>query len=231
MRVHRFYVSDRISLKKDFWLHDEAMLWQWSKVLRFRPGQEVILFDGQQTDRLYKITKLEKTEAHLEMVTEMHRHLPKRHLYLFWSLLKKDNNDLILQKCTELGVSTFVPILGNRTVRDNFNIDRARKIILEASEQCGRSDIPTVREPMHIETAIKDYQPKARLFVCQQGADSKLDIKPDEKVGVFIGPEGGWSQDEKNIFEETGIGQIHISDFTLRAETAAIAATHKLAAA
>src|SRR3989344_3461009 len=110
-KLHRFFAGEDIKLKKEFWLHDQALLWQWNKVLRFREGQEVILFDGLQTDRLYKILKLEKSEAHLAMVTELERTLPKRHVYLFWSLLKKDNNEHIIQKATELGVSNFVPLI------------------------------------------------------------------------------------------------------------------------
>lgn len=228
MRIHRFYTGDKLQLKKDFWLHDEALLWQWNKVLRFKEGQQVILFDGDQTDRLYKIAEIKKDEAHLHMVTELERHLPARHVYLFWSLLKKDNNDLILQKCTELGVSNFVPLLTERSVRDNFNIDRARKILHEASEQCGRSNIPAVREPMHLQTALDEYAGKVQMFVCEQSNDNDPEIKNDERYGIFVGPEGGWSDDEKKLFDEQKFSHLGLSEFTLRAETASITAAAKL---
>jgi 16S rRNA (uracil1498-N3)-methyltransferase len=228
MRAHRFYTGSKIELKKDFWVHDEGLLWQWNKVLRFREGQEVILFDGEQTDRLYWIASLDKTEAHLELVTELDRKLPEKHIYLFWSLLKKDNNDIILQKGTELGVSNFIPLLTERSIRDNFNTDRAHKIVHEASEQCGRSNIPDVREPMHIQTALSEYESKVQLFICQQGSDPAPKLKPHGRYGVFIGPEGGWSDAEKELFSEKKLSHLDISGFTLRAETAAIAATVKL---
>lgn len=227
MRVHRFYTGDSLKLKKDFWIHDEATLWQWNKVLRFRQGKEVILFDGDQTDRLYRITDLKKTEAHLEMITELERQLPKRHVYLFWSLLKKDNNDLILQKCTELGVSNFVPLLTERSIRDNFNHDRAIKIVREASEQCGRSNIPAVREPMHLQTAFDEYASKLQLFICEQGSKTAEPL-PEKPVGIFIGPEGGWSDVEKELFTHQSLTHLQLGDFTLRAETAAIIATSKM---
>ncbi|MGI9028193.1 MAG: RsmE family RNA methyltransferase [Candidatus Saccharimonadales bacterium] len=228
MRVHRFYTGQAVQLKKDFWVHDEALLWQWSKVLRFREGQEVILFDGEQTDRLYRILELKKTEAHLTMVTELERRLPVRHVYLFWSLLKKDNNDFILQKCTELGVSNFVPLLTERSIRDNFNIDRARKIVQEASEQCGRSNIPAVREPMHVQTALREYKDKVKFFICEQGSEAPTKLQKHERYGIFIGPEGGWSDAEKQLFQSEKLAHLHINDFTLRAETAAIVASAKL---
>jgi 16S rRNA (uracil1498-N3)-methyltransferase len=228
MRVHRFYVADKLQLKKDFWLHDEALLWQWNKVLRFRGGQEVILFDGVQTDRLYRIDTIDTTEAHLVLVTEIERKLPKQHLYLFFSLLKKDNNDIILQKCTELGVSNFIPLLTERAIRNNFNIDRAHKIVLEASEQCGRSTIPVVRDPMHIQTALDEYQGKVQLFIAEQGSEPPKRQRPHDRYGVFIGPEGGWSDAEKQLFNDRKLAHLHINDFTLRAETAAIVASAKI---
>lgn len=229
MRVHRFYTGDAIKLKKDFWLRDEALLWQWNKVLRFRTDQQVILFDGAQTERLYKITEITRAEAHLEMVTELKQQVPEKHVYLFWSLLKKDNNDLILQKCTELGVSNFVPLISERSIRDNFNIDRARKIVREASEQCGRGTIPTVREPVRLETALPEYLGELPLFVCQQGVSSpQPPTKQQAKFGLLIGPEGGWSDSEKAFFETNKIPHLHLSSFTLRAETAAITAAAQL---
>lgn len=228
MRVHRFFIGKEIELKKDFWLHDQAILWQWNKVLRFRAGQEVILFDGEQTDRLYSLAKIDKNEAHLQMITELERSLPENHVYLFWSLLKKDNNDFVLQKCTELGVSNFVPIITERAVRANFNIERARKIVQEASEQCGRSNIPVVREPMHLKTAFDEYDKKLQFFVCQQGGNNNVKPHPHGRYGLFIGPEGGWSDQEKQLFVDEKVAHLNISQFTLRAETAAVVASSKL---
>jgi len=223
MRVHRFYSGSGIQLKQNFWLHDSALLWQWNKVLRFKPGQELILFDGKGTDRLYKLTELSKAEAHLQMVTELAKQLPRRHVYLFWSLLKKDNNDHVLQKCTELGVSNFVPIISERSVRTGFNMDRARKIVIEASEQCGRSNIPQVREPVHLEKVLDEYRDKMPLYVCEQGSTQpKIS---DDKLGVFIGPEGGWSQNELDVFTDYNLLHVAISEHTLRAETAAVVAS------
>jgi 16S rRNA (uracil1498-N3)-methyltransferase len=228
MRVHRFYVNEGIKLKKDFWLHDQPILWQWRRVLRFKAGQQVVLFDGIEHDRLYKITELTDREAHLSLVTEYARKLPKRHIYLAWSLLKKDKNEWVLQKATELGASHLLPLLAERSEKTGFNIDRARKIIIEAAEQCGRSDIPTVREPMHVETLIHELKDKVTLFICEQDQEGKLDPKQN-KVGVLIGPEGGWSEAEKQLFVAAGLAHLNLHDFTLRAETASVAAVQTLA--
>lgn len=225
-RTHRFYVGEELKLTKDFWLHDESLLWQWNKVLRFRENEEVILFDGVQTDRRYKIVKLDKTEAHLVLVTELERNIPSRHVYLLWSLLKKDNNEYILQKATELGITNFVPLISDRTIKREFNFERAQKIVLEAAEQCGRSDIPHVREPLHLAKALEEYSDKVTLYVCHQG--SKKAELAEGRLGVIIGPEGGWSDDELALFQAGSYRHIDLSQFTLRAETAAIVAASKL---
>lgn len=226
MKLHRFFTDD-IELKHDFWLHDEKLLHQWNNVLRFRIGQQVVLFDGKQHERLYKITELSKTEAHLVLVTDFVRKLPKRNVYLLWSLLKKDKNDWVLQKGTEIGVSHFLPLLADRSEKTGFNHERAERIITEAAEQCGRGDIPMVREPMHVSVAIDQLQDKVALYICEQDGDDSLDEKILD-MGVLIGPEGGWSDDEKALFQDKGIRHINLHDFTLRAETAAVVASSKV---
>ena len=229
MKIHRFYVPD-VSLTQDFWLHDEALLHQWNNVLRFRPAQQVVLFDGQSEERLYQISELSKTEAHLVMKTEMTRKLPKRHIYLFWSLLKKDNNELVLQKCTELGVTNFVPIISERSIRKDFNLERAKKIVIEASEQCGRSDIPAIREPLRLPTALDEYKNEIRLIFCDERGDNTDESLrgSDRPAGLFIGPEGGWSENEIKLFKSAGAIHANIHGLTLRAETAAISVVAKV---
>ncbi len=227
MRVHRFYVGPEVELKHDFWLHNESLIHQWKNVLRMRSGQEVVLFDGIMHDRLYKIDELKDNEAHLLHVTDFDRKLPARELYLIWALLKKDKNDWLLQKCTELGVSHFIPLLADRSEKTGFNIERARKIVIEASEQCGRSDIPSLREPLHISAAIEELNNKVTLYICEQDGQDKVS-DTDQPLGVFIGPEGGWSEEEKQLFKNGNIKHLNLHDFILRAETAAVAASTKL---
>src|SRR5690606_24523634 len=145
MRLHRFYIRpDSNELTSEFWLDDITLRNQWLKVLRYREGDQVVLFDGIETERLYKISKVEINAVKLNMVTEFERKIPKNHIYMFFSLMKKDKNEWVLQKCTELGVRNFVPVIASRSEKLGFNIDRAQKIVIEAAEQCGRSDIPKV---------------------------------------------------------------------------------------
>lgn len=226
-KLHRFYTGSHVELKHDFWLQDLRLIHQWKKVLRFQPDQELVLFDGVSHDRLYRLIELTDKAAHLEMITQLDRKVPGKDVYLFWSILKKDKNDWVLQKATELGVRHFVPLIADRSEKTGFNADRAQKIIIEASEQCGRSDIPMLREPMHVATALDDFADQVELYVCDQNG-SDADIEHAKSLGVLIGPEGGWSDLEKQLFIDKKVRLLNIHDFTLRAETAAVASITKL---
>ncbi len=226
MKLHRFYAADT-ELTQNFWLQDSALYHQWTKVLRFEVGREVALFNNQRSERLYRILNFGDNAVHLELVTEMEPKLPKKELYLCFSLLKKDKNDWVLQKCTELGVSHFVPIISDRTEKTGFDIERAEKIVIEASEQCGRTDIPRVREPITLEAVINELQEKSDLFVAEQGSpshSSSINTQPSRPVGVLVGPEGGWTTLEKQLFTDKGLKHLALSEFTLRAETACVTA-------
>lgn len=221
MKLHRFYL-DR-ELPKDFWMDDEGLFHQMTRVLRFQEGRELVLFNAVKEERLYKIVKIGNNALHLELVTEMAPKTPSKDLYLCFSLLKKDKNDWVLQKGTELGVSHFVPMLCDRTEKTGFDVERALKIVTEAAEQCGRADIPRVREPLSPQAIIDEMQTDdVVVFVAEQGGETRSQYS--EKVAVLVGPEGGWTDDEKQYFVERKVQHISLSEFTLRAETAAITA-------
>lgn len=230
MKLHRFFVHPEAQhLQSEFWLRDEALFHQWNKVLRFQEKDQVVIFNGENKEILYEIIAKEDGAYKVRQKTELVPQKPKQEIYLFFSVLKKDKNQWVLQKCTELGVSHFVPILAQRSEKTGFNIERAQKIVIEASEQCGRFTIPTVREPILIETALKEYQSKIDTwFYAEQSEDKQMNDLGDEKVGIFVGPEGGWSNEEKNFFETQKIQPVHIAQFTLRAETACVVASAKL---
>lgn len=226
MKLHRFYVGgihDKwgpLKLDHTMWVNDERLINQWLRVLRFRPESQLVLFNDD-TERIYKISKIEFPHSvQLELVTELERVFPAKHVYLLWSLLKKDKNDWVLQKATELGVRNFVPILAERSEKTGFDIERAHKIIVEAAEQCGRADIPEIREPITTSTAVVEYQ-NTPLFICEQG-ELAIDATALDDAALLVGPEGGWSDNEKQLFKQHDIPHITLGNFTLRAETASV---------
>lgn len=229
MKLHRYYLPNT-DLTHDFWMDDAKLFHQWTRVLRYEVGREVELFNDKLEDRLYKITKIGNNAVHLELITQLEPVVPEKEMYLCFALLKKDKVEWVLQKGTELGVRHFVPILTDRTEKTGFDVERAQKIVIEASEQCGRSDIPRVREPLKLQTIIEELKEKSELFVAEQGSPhlSFINSQSSKPRAVLIGPEGGWSDNEKMFFEENKLEFITLSKFTLRAETACIVASSLL---
>ncbi len=236
-RLHRFYFNHihnkygDIGLTHSLWINDKRLLDQWRKVLRYQIGQQVVLFDGIEHEKLYEIDQLDENGVHLKLITEFERKLPKKEIYLFWSLLKKDKNDWVLQKCTELGVSHFIPLVADRSEKTGFDSERAQKIVIEAAEQCGRSDIPRIREPIDVQSVFNEFQDKITLVICEQNHDNQTpstDFHPLQSAGLLIGPEGGWSDAEKDLFKGNAVQYLNLHDFTLRAETACLTAVAKL---
>ena len=227
MKLHRYYV-DNMKLEHDFWMKDEGLFHQWTRVLRYQVDRELVLFNDLHEERLYKILKIGDNAVHLELVTEMVAKIPKVELYLCFSLLKKDKNEWILQKGTELGVRHFVPLMSERIEKTGFDMERAERIVIEAAEQCERSDIPKIREPITVDTIIEELEGKVEFYVAEQGSlaqDPRSIIQdPKTALAVLIGPEGGWSVAEKELFADKKIKHLGLSEFTLRAETAAITA-------
>lgn len=233
MKLHRFYIKEihnkygDIPFGETLWVHDEKILQQWLKVLRYRVGDELIIFNDEE-ERLYKTEVINEDSVKLQLVTQLERKVPVKKVYLLWSVLKKDKNDWVLQKATELGVHKFVPLIADRSEKTGLNIDRAKKIIIEAAEQCGRSDIPLIREPILLQEAVNEYSNKLQLVVCEQEGEPQTTFNQLDELGLLIGPEGGWSDNEKNLFAINKLGHINISQFTLRAETAAVVGVAKM---
>ncbi len=222
MKLHRFYLNDT-ELPHDFWMQDKALFHQWTKVLRFQVDRELVLFNDKREERLYRIVKIGDTAVHLELITELKPNIPKTDLYLCFSLLKKDKNDWVIQKGTELGVSHFVPLICDRTEKTGFDNERAVKIAIEASEQCGRTDIPRIREPLSPQSLIEELPDNVEIYVAEQGSPNVPNTEA-KSIAVLIGPEGGWTDEEKLFFGTKNLKHVAISEFTLRAETAAVSA-------
>ncbi len=221
MKLHRYYLGDK-ELVSDFWCDDSRLFHQWTRVLRYQVGRELVLFNSQHEERLYKIEKIGNDAVHLNLVTELEPKLPNRNIYLCFSILKKDKNEWVLQKSTELGVSHFVPLICDRTEKTGWDIERAEKIVIEAAEQCERTDIPRLREPLTPQSLIKEFEGKVPVLIAEQGKEvTQTDL---ENAAILVGPEGGWSDEEKEFFKEQNIPNFSLSNFTLRAETAAVTA-------
>lgn len=233
MKLHRFYIHEMhnkygpVELAESVWIHNEHLLNQWLKVLRYKVGDELVLFNDKE-ERLYAVKEIEFPHSvKLGLITELDRQVPEKRVTLLWALLKNDKNDWVIQKATELGVHEFVPIITGRSEKQTINIERSYKIIIEAAEQCGRADIPKLRDPILLHEALKEYGSE-NLYVCEQTHHQNEINDELNKAYVLVGPEGGWTDEEKKEFVNSNFKHLKLARFTLRAETACIIAVSKL---
>jgi len=219
MKLHRFYIpgaSQRLAH-----ITDPSILHQWRNVLRFKPGMHVVLFSGDQSESEYVITDMEKSQAIIEFVSRKGSLERPRDITLYPAMVKKDKLEWVIQKCTELGVSAFQPILTGRSEKLGFNRDRLERILIEATEQSGWGSVPELRDPLPLDRAILEAQ--VPLVVLDMNGEKSL---PSRKpLGLLIGPEGGWSDDEQTLFAGRSIPVVSLGLSTLRAETACITAS------
>ena len=223
MRLHRFFIEQEILDSGEVKVADKDLIHQWQKVFRLKSGDRVIIFDGTGFDYVSEFVSLDRNNAVLKIVEKkLNQNIPKKEIHLFQSIIKKDKFELVLEKGTELGVSYFHPIISKRSEKKSINFERAHKIIKEASEQSGRGDLPHMEELANLEDALNNdfvsiaFHPTGNKF-------NKNDFEKEKIMGIFIGPEGGWSEKELEIFKEKGVKIFSIGRQILRTETAAVA--------
>ena len=129
----------------------------------------------------------------------------------------------MIQKATELGVTRFIPILTERTIVRNINEKRINKIIIEASEQCNRINIPSLDKLIEFKKFLKLHKNTNIIFGDLNSNNTKIDVEDKNPICVLIGPEGDFSEKERNmILNLKNINSLKINNNILRTETAAI---------
>lgn len=223
MRLHRFYVSQ--PLGEEVVIDNVSLVSQWTKVFRYTPGDFVILFNGDGNEHHYSLNTISKNACTLTRTKSESSKIPLKKITLYLSLIKKDNFELAAQKATELGVAQIVPVLSERSEKKNLSLDRLEKITIEASEQCGRGDIPTLSPIITLEEALSSL-PKIShaVYFDINGGELRNLIANHEELDIFIGPEGGWGELDLNLFKKHTIQSASLGENVLRAETAAIVA-------
>ena len=231
MRLHNFFVEEKLNNKKEFETNNVELIHQWKNVFRLKVGDKVILLDNSGFEFYGTISLLSKNKT-IVLINEIKENTKPKNLknyevYLYVSLIKKNNFELILEKGTELGVTRFIPIISDRSEKKDFNKERAQKIIKEASEQSGRGFLPTLMEVVDLKNALRD---DVRFIVFHLVGDKfeKNNFKVDEKIGILIGPEGGWKDEEINFFKKNKIPVVSLGSQILRSETAAISVSSLL---
>lgn len=197
-------------------------------VMRMKPGEAVKLFDGVHGEWLGIARDVGKRDLTLEITEQLRPHEAVPDLWLCAAPIKKGRIDWVAEKACELGVARLVPVLTRRTVIDRLNLDRLRSHMIEAAEQCGRTALPELVEPVKLPALLRDWPAERALFFADETggvpALEAMRARPGP-AAILVGPEGGFDAEERDAIRAVpqAVG-IALGPRILRAETAAAAA-------
>lgn len=212
---------------------------QLSRVLRLRAGAHIALLDdsGWAYEVILDYVSPERATAHVVAKFQPQTE-PRVRLYLYQALIRESKFDWVLQKGTEVGVSTFVPLLTERClvkVSGTFSahkMARWQRIVTEAAEQAGRARLPQIAPPVRLNEAWKNIPSGALAIIACLSPEAKplgqvlstLSGRDAQEVHLFIGPEGDFSPLEVECAQQAGVMPISLGPRILRAETAGLVA-------
>ncbi len=199
-----------------------------ARVMRAQPGDTVILCDDATGEWAARVGDVGKRDVVLDVLEMLRPREGVPDLWLCPALLKKDHFDLILEKATELGVAAIRPVLTRRCVADKLNLERARAITTEAAEQCARTALPALAEPVRLAALLADWPEDRALFFADEnggGPAAEAFAAHAGPAAILTGPEGGFDEAERSaIRAHPAARPISLGPRILRGETAAIAA-------
>ncbi|MDZ4139782.1 MAG: 16S rRNA (uracil(1498)-N(3))-methyltransferase [Erythrobacter sp.] len=199
-----------------------------ARVMRAGVGDTVILCDDITGEWAARVSDVGKREVALEVVAQLRPREAVPDLWLCPTLLKKDRFDLVLEKATELGAARIQPLITRRCVADKLKLDRARAITTEAAEQCARTALPELAEPVKLDALLTDWpDDRALYFADENGGEpaAQAFTAHSGPAAILTGPEGGFDDAERAaIRAHPAARPITLGPRILRGETAAIAA-------
>jgi 16S rRNA (uracil1498-N3)-methyltransferase len=200
-----------------------------ARVLRAEPGQ---IFDVVANGFLHRAEITSVSER--EVVFALHEELEAEAalpVHLLLAVFKFDHLEWGIEKATELGAARITPVLARRTEKHLAQaaakrVERWRRIVREAAQQSRRSDVPEVDDPQTLKAALQSVSAETKLLLAETEQENTIAAAlrgASQSVALAIGPEGGWTAEEMQLFTEHGWKHVTLGPRILRAETAAIA--------
>lgn len=228
--MQRFFVNTPLSIDMD--LTDLDVIHQVTRVLRAKIGESIILFDGDGSETVYEIVGISKKSLSLRGKNRRFpQSEPEKYITLYQSLPNKiEKIEYILQKWVEVGISRFIFFRSDFSqkliISENKKI-RFMAIVREAVEQCGGMTLPEIHFLDTIDFFRKREEKNLTLDTLgEQVSVSHLPIA--DKYNIWIGPEGGWSNEEREKMNENGFLFVRFWERVLRTETAGVVSSFAL---
>ena len=209
---------------------DRAQSHYLAHVLRVAAGGELLVFNGRDGEWLARIAQVAKKGVRLSVAEQTRPQPHAGDLVYAFAPLKAGRLDYMVQKAVEMGAGTLQPIITQHTQVAKPSIEKMEANAIEAAEQCGILAVPSVKAPMKLERLLSEWERDRRLIFCDEDAESDnplpiLRAVEEKKLGLLVGPEGGFSDDERRMLHALAfVTSIPLGPRILRADTAAVAA-------
>ena len=199
-------------------------------VLRRSPGDRVVLFNGRDGEWAGELVAARKKTAEARILEQLRPQDFPPDLHYCFAPIKRARVDYIAQKATELGASLIQPVVTHHTDSERVNTDRLRANAVEAAEQCGVLWVPDIAAPMNFARYLEARDTGRLLVFCDESAPvadpvAALRAAPAGPIAVLIGPEGGFSEEERTqLSRAPNVLPISLGPRIMRADTAGVAA-------
>ena len=203
---------------------DKSQSHYLTKVMRINENEVFSLFNNNG-EWVAKILRISKSIVEFKVIKKLRQKEKIKELWLAFSPIKSNYQNFMIQKATELGVTKFIPIIFERTIVRKINKERFEKIVIEASEQSNRINVPLIEPTQNLDNLLKN--PMDLIFTDLNSSNTKLDKSKftNKPVCIIIGPEGDFSEAEREkILSFRGVQPFKINENILRSETAVISA-------
>jgi 16S rRNA (uracil1498-N3)-methyltransferase len=232
MRLTRCYVPAPLAVGESRQLPQEVAT-HVARVLRAREGQLLTLFDGRGGEYDATIVQIDRHAVRVQI--ELHRAIERESplpVTLLQALARGERMDFIVQKATELGVAAIVAMGGDRSVVRLEAEGLARRcehwraVAISACEQCGRNRVPTISAVADLANACAQVDATSLRLLLAPEADQTLIAVARQavRIALAVGPEGGFSDEERALAQQQGFQSCRLGPRVLRAETAPLAA-------
>jgi 16S rRNA (uracil1498-N3)-methyltransferase len=193
-------------------------------VLRMSAGGELLVFDGSSGEWLARIADAgrKRVTLTLERKTREAEVIPD--VWLAFAPVKRAQTDWLVEKATELGAARLIPVMTQRTVAERVKLERLNAIAIEAAEQCGRTRLPEIAEPLRLASLLQKREGRTLYFADEAGGDPAADAFKRGPALILTGPEGGFTDEERAVVRAAPDSvRVSLGPRILRAETAALA--------
>ena len=199
-------------------------------VMRCKINEKILVFDNYTGEYTAEILNIYKRYIVIEILEKTKPRYVPGDVWLIFCPLKKTRTDFLIEKSTEIGLRKFLPTYSNKTQTKIVSLSRSRKNIVEAVEQCGGTFIPEIAPVNSLAKVIEELPEDRMIIFCDESLESKniseslLSVN-SEKVALLVGPEGGFSDSERNLLRtKRNVLPVSLGNRILRAETAAVIA-------